>query len=356
MTREFTTKDAAAARAEGAVPLMLGLTGPSSSGKTYSALRLATGIQRVYGGDIFVVDTEQRRSLHYADKFKFKHVDFQAPYGSLDYLEALRYCKKQGAGVVVIDSSSHEHDGPGGLLEQHEAELNRMAGDDRSKRERMSMLAWAKPKQARRKLITAITTELAMPVLFCFRAKTGTKPAKPGAENKNPIEMGFTSIGADEWLFELAVNFLFMPMSDGAPTWTSNLPGERLAIKCPGQFSWIKEHQGPVDEGIGERLAKWARGDTKPMPAQKPAERFEAADSATGEIAAAVASEAASDYADLLEFDIDSAEDAATTARVINAAMKTDEWKQLRVANEARAVEIKTKAGKKVADLKLVAA
>ena len=80
-------------------PVLIGSLGPSSSGKTYSGLRLATGIQTVYGGDIFVVDTEQRRSLHYADRFKFKHVDFQAPYGSLDYLDALRYAKKQGAGA-----------------------------------------------------------------------------------------------------------------------------------------------------------------------------------------------------------------------------------------------------------------
>ena len=104
-----------------------------------------------------------------------------------------------------------------------------MAGDDRGKRERMSMLAWTKPKLNRRKLITAITTELGMPVIFCFRAKTGTKPPKKGSDNRDPIEMGFTSIGADDWLFELGINFLFMPGSDGVPTWASSLPCERLA-------------------------------------------------------------------------------------------------------------------------------
>ncbi len=345
MTREFTTKDAAAARAEGAVPLMIGLTGPSSSGKTFSALRLASGIQRIYGGDIFAVDTEQRRSLHYADRFKFKHVDFQAPYGSLDYLEALRYCKKQGAGVVVIDSASHEHDGPGGLLEQHEAELDRLAGNDRAKRERVSMLAWAKPKQARRKLITAITTELAMPVLFCFRAKTGTKPPKSGSENKNPIEMGFTSIGADEWLFELAVNFLFMPMSDGVPTWMSQLPGERLAIKCPTQFSWIKDHNGPVDESIGERLAKWAKGDTAPPKASPPAERFEARDTAP---------EDGDPYAELLpfeaEFELAALNDPVAYGKAINDSLKTNPaWKELA---PAQIRHLKGLAAARVADLK----
>lgn len=269
MTRTFTTQDASEARAQAPVPLLIGLTGPSSSGKTFTALRVATGIQKVVGGDIFVVDTEQRRSLHYADKFKFKHVDFQAPYSSTDYLEALRYAKKEGAGVVVIDSSSHEHDGPGGLLEQHETELTRMAGNDFAKRDRMAMLAWAKPKAARRKLITAITTELAMPVIFCFRAKSGTKPAPKGSADKTPIEMGFTSIGADEWLFEMATNMLFLPGSDGTPTWDSTKPGERLAIKVPSQFRWLREY-GQIDETVGERLAQWAKGDAPKTAAFNP--------------------------------------------------------------------------------------
>jgi hypothetical protein len=268
MTRSFENKEANTARAESPVPLMVGCTGPSGSGKTYTSLRLATGIQKVVGGDIFVIDTEQRRSLHYADKFKFRHVDFQAPYGSTDYLEALRYVKKQGAGVVVVDSSSHEHTGPGGLLEQHEAELDRMAGNDYAKRDRMTMLAWAKPKKKRTELITAITTELQMPVIFCFRAKTGTKPAPKGSQDKQPIEMGFTSVGADDWLFEMGLNMLFLPGSDGVPTWDSRLPGEKLAIKCPRQFEWVKQ-EGQIGEGVGQKLAEWAKGASSAVPTAK---------------------------------------------------------------------------------------
>jgi hypothetical protein len=268
----FVAVDAAEERATTARPLLIGLTGPSGSGKTYSALRLATGIQSVVGGEIFVVDTEQRRSLDYAGDFAFKHVDFRAPFGSLDYLEALRFCKMQGAGVVVIDSCSHEHDGPGGLLEQHEAELDRMAGNDRGKRDRMGMLAWQKPKAGRRKLITAITTELNMPTIFCFRARRTTKP-NPG---KQPIDMGFSSIGADEWLFELSLNALFLPGSDGVPIWDSELPGERLAIKLPKQFRGLSEQRIQFTEKVGRKLALWAApgGNTAPVKT----ERFEASD------------------------------------------------------------------------------
>jgi hypothetical protein len=268
--RTFTNTDATEARNQAPVPLLIGLTGPSSSGKTFTALRLATGIQSVYGGDIYVVDTEQRRSLHYADRFHFKHVPFGEPFGALDYREALRYCKAQGAGVVVIDSASHEHDGPGGMLEQHEAELTRMAGaTDYAKRERMTMLAWQKPKQARRKLITAITTELNMPVIFCFRAKATTKPMKDKADGGKlkPVEMGYMAIAGEEWLFEMALNALFLPGAEGRPTWVSEKPGERAVIKLPAQFKWLAENEAPLNEEVGKRLAEWARGSAGTSPA-----------------------------------------------------------------------------------------
>lgn len=253
----FVAYEAKEARAESPVPLLIGLTGPSGSGKTYSALRLATGIREIVGGKIFVVDTESRRALHYAEKFDFEWVNFEAPFGSLDYLEALRFCKGQGAGVVIIDSCSHEHDGPGGLLEQHEAELDRMAGNDFKKREAMQMLAWQKPKAGRRKLIAALTTELAMPVIFCFRAKQTTKPMKVDGKMK-PVDQGFSSIGANEWLFEMALNAVLLPGSKGVPIWESEMLGEKLAIKLPDVFSPIAERGGPLNEATGRFLAKWA--------------------------------------------------------------------------------------------------
>jgi len=119
MTRTFETKPAVRSQ----VPLLIGLVSPSGAGKTYSALRLATGIQRVVGGEIFVVDTESRRALHYAEQFKFKHVQFNAPFGPLDYLAAIEHCVREGAKTIVVDSLSHEHEGPGGVLEMHEQEI-----------------------------------------------------------------------------------------------------------------------------------------------------------------------------------------------------------------------------------------
>lgn len=275
--RQFAASDAKRER----VPLLVGLTGPSGSGKTYSALRLATGIQQISGGDIFFIDTESRRALHYADKFKFKHVPFDAPFGSLDYLAALQFCVKQGAGVVVVDSMSHEHEGPGGMVDLHDQILDRMAGDNFGKRQAMQMVAWAEPKQKRRALINGIL-QLNCNFVFCFRAKNTSKPVKKNG--KTEVEaMGFMPIAGEEFVFEQTMNCLLLPGSGGVPTWYSEQIGERTMIKLPDQFSALRDRPGPLNEAIGRSLAKWATGEKAEMP---PAEerRFVANDAGMGPV------------------------------------------------------------------------
>src|SRR5260221_118146 len=143
-------------------PIILGLTGPSGSGKTLSALLLAHGIRDIIGGGIIGIDTEGRRMLRYADKarfpdFDFQHMIFEPPFSSDRYAEAIAIAAKQlgPKGTIIIDSMSHCHEGPGGYLEYHEAELDRMAGSDYKKRERMTFTAWIKPAAARRRLINS---------------------------------------------------------------------------------------------------------------------------------------------------------------------------------------------------------
>jgi hypothetical protein len=154
MTRTF--EDKPAVREE--TPLIVGAVGPSGTGKTYSLLRLGMGICRVTGGELYVVDTEGRRALHYADKFKFRHVSMGAPFSPADYKLAIQHCLKKAEPsgkkpTILVDSMSHEHEGPGGVLEWHEKELDRMAGQDQGKRNRQTFAAWAKPKAAAEKIV-----------------------------------------------------------------------------------------------------------------------------------------------------------------------------------------------------------
>jgi ABC-type dipeptide/oligopeptide/nickel transport system ATPase subunit len=241
------------------VPLLIGLMGPSGSGKTYSALRLATGIQEVTGGEIYVIDTEARRALHYAEQFKFRHVQFDAPFGSLDYLAAIKHCVAKGAKVIVIDSMSHEHIGPGGYLLTQDAEVDRMAGNDFAKRDRVKMAGWIKPSNYRQQMVTGIL-QLNVNFIFCFRAKEKTKPKQGGGIQ----EMGFMPVAGEELLFEMTVNALLPPKSNGVPQWRSDQVGEKLMMKLPKQFERIFADSRALDEAAGRALAEWAKGGAAP--------------------------------------------------------------------------------------------
>lgn len=263
MTRNFEIKLAVREQAQ----LMLGFVGASGTGKTYSALRVAAGIQSVCGGDIHVIDTEARRALHYAPQrgekadpargtFDFKHLAFGAPFSPLDYLAAIEHCVKNGARTVVIDSMSHEHESVGGVLEIHEAELKRMAGDDYKRRERMNMLAWQKPKAMRRALITSML-QMECNFLLCFRAKPKLRMVK----GEEPVQLGYMPIAGDEFVYEMALKFLFLPGANGVPVTKSEFEGERAMIKVPHAFREYFREPKQLTEDTGVALASWAAGD-----------------------------------------------------------------------------------------------
>ena len=236
------------------VPVMVGLMGPSGSGKTYSALRLATGIQSVSGGEICVIDTESRRALHYADDFRFLHMQFDAPFGPGRYLEAIKAAYDAGARTIVVDSMSHEHEGPGGVLEMHERELQRMGGQDRH-----NFPAWAKPKAERRAMINGIL-QIPANFIFCFRAKDKTKPGTDASGKKSLIEQGCMPIAGEEFVFEMTANCLLLPGAAGVPVWRSDYPGERAMMKRPRMFERTLADGRQLSEQVGAELALWARG------------------------------------------------------------------------------------------------
>lgn len=252
------------------VPLLVGITSASGAGKTYSALRLATGIVSVTGGDIFYVDTEASRALHYADKFKFRHVPFAAPFNPLRYLAAAHYCQRKGAGVIVFDSFSHEHSGVGGVLDMHEEELNRIAGNDYKKREKCSALAWSKPKAERGKMIDGLV-QMNANFIFCFRAQEKLD-WKNKDERGQPKDLGWQPIGALPMVYEMSARALLQPNAKGIPDWNPELPGEAKLVKVPEQFEALfKRFEGqPMCEEIGVEMARWAQGEPpKPTPYQE---------------------------------------------------------------------------------------
>lgn len=98
---------------------------PSGAGKTYSNLRIATGMAKAIEGAtgeecrIAYIDTESRRSTYYAEEFDFDILELKAPFTPESYVDAIDEALDAGYKILVIDSLSHEWKGKGGCLEIH---------------------------------------------------------------------------------------------------------------------------------------------------------------------------------------------------------------------------------------------
>lgn len=228
-------------------PLIVGLAGPTKSGKTYSAHRVARGLAN--GGHIAMINAEGAKGHQYADEFDYTAVDITRPYRPERYTEALRYTLQidPKPAVVIIDSLSHMHDGPGGLLEYHSDELDRLAGSDFKKRDRMNWTAWIKPKAAENQFIYAML-EADCHLILCFRAKEKIKIVK-GAD---PIDLGWQPIAGERVAFETIFTLVLPPHSKGVPD---------LAIsEMRKPFDTLIQGDLQLDEETGRRLAEWAAG------------------------------------------------------------------------------------------------
>lgn len=84
------------------------LSGPSGSGKSYSALAVATGIQSKCGGSgIAYISSEGTRTQYYADSFDYDVLEL-ADYSPESYMAAIDEAVESGYKVAIIDSISHE--------------------------------------------------------------------------------------------------------------------------------------------------------------------------------------------------------------------------------------------------------
>ena len=84
------------------------LTGPSGSGKSYSALRVAKGIADRCGSSIAYIGTEGSRDLYYSNEFEYDLLQIEEPYTPEKYIDAIDEAVKSGYQILVIDSITHE--------------------------------------------------------------------------------------------------------------------------------------------------------------------------------------------------------------------------------------------------------
>jgi len=225
--------------------ILISLAGASGSGKTYSAMELATGI---CGDEPFaVVDTEAGRALHYADQFRFDHADFGPPFTPERYLEAVKSAEKAGYKAIVIDSMSHEFDGEGGIMEAAENSGAKGPG------------AWKEPKARHKKMMNAFL-QVRTHLIFCLRAEERIDMSKKDERGRIIVEnAGWHPIQEKRFLYEMTASFTLRPDAPGVVDLS-------LPHKVQDQHRMAFPPGSHINRDAGKLLASWARGETVETP------------------------------------------------------------------------------------------
>ena len=86
--------------------IKLAITGPSGSGKSFGALKLARGLAGPTGKIAFI-DTENGSGKLYYNLTEFFHYDMTPPFEHKKFIGAVKEAEQAGFDCVIIDSMSH---------------------------------------------------------------------------------------------------------------------------------------------------------------------------------------------------------------------------------------------------------
>lgn len=225
--------------------VVIGISGQSGSGKTYSALKLARGMVNS-PEEIGFLDTENGRGRLYSNILdgKFMHADMYAPFSPARYRQAIEEFQKAGVKVLVIDSGSHEWEGEGGCTDIADQPL--LNGK--------KMADWKRAKSEHKKFMSALL-QSNMHIIVCLRARHKTDFSNP----KDPMPLGLNPVCEKDFMYEMTVSM--MMYENGKVQEFTKLPEElRPIFFDSGRDS---QHHGYIGEAHGRGLLKWVDSGVK---------------------------------------------------------------------------------------------
>jgi len=236
-----------------AAKLRAAVFGPSGAGKTFTSLRIATGLAA--GGTIAVIDTERGSASKYADRFSFDVLELADQ--SIDgYVDAIKQAAAAGYEVLVIDSLSH---GWQTLLE----EVEKLA---KAKYRGNTWSAWSEGTPHQRRLVQAILNYPGH-VIATMRSKTEWTTVDNNGK-KTPQRVGLAPEQGKgvEYEFDLLVEMSTEHIANVIKDRTGKFQDK--LIDKPG-------------EDFGQQLAAWL-SDGLPSPVAPAPESARTADATGG--------------------------------------------------------------------------
>lgn len=223
--------------------LRLALTGPSGSGKTWGALQVAKGL----GGRIACIDTEKGSASLYDHIVDFDVMELSAPYTPEAYIAGIKEAEKAGYDVLIIDSTTHEWSGPGGVLE---------LVDDvaRAKYKGNSWSAWNEMTPRHRAFIDTML-QSNMHIIATGRSKTETAQVEEGGRKK-VVKLGMKTEQRDGFEYEFTV--VLDLVHDGY-----------FALASKDRTGLFVGDAKPLSDATGVMLREWLEnGATGPEPSK----------------------------------------------------------------------------------------
>lgn len=230
------------------------LMGASGSGKSYSSLKLATGmadeIERETGKrpKILMGNSEAARGRYYANEFDYDIVDMVAPHAPENYVDLINFAVQQGYGILIIDSTSAEWEGKGGCLD-----LQKQAGG--------RYQDWAKITPRHNKFINTLS-DSPIHIIATMRGKDQyVMSQSEGYNGKTTTKVEKVGVGAKQregFEYEFTCTFLLDVKTNTAETQKDN--------------THIFENEGAVllSENHGSRIIQWANsGDAQYIPPKR---------------------------------------------------------------------------------------
>lgn len=227
--------------------LRMALMGPSGSGKSYTALKVAGVLGRVA-----VIDTEHGSASKYADIMQPFDVLELTEYHPQHYIDAIRAAGETGDyDVLVIDSLSHAWNGTGGVLEI----VDRAAKRSDAKN---TFAAWRDATPLHNQLVEAL---LAVPLhlLVTMRSKTEYVLERDERGKMTPRKVGLAPIQREglEYEFDVVAEMdmqnTLMISKTRIPKLTGKvipMPGDALGETLKGwlldgtPLHWVKDGGG----------------------------------------------------------------------------------------------------------------
>lgn len=216
----------------------IALIAPSGGGKTYGALRLATGmaeeIKKELNKDarILMANTEYKRGYYYANEFDYDIVDVEPPYNPEKFVELIEFAVAEGYDILIIDSASHEWEGKGGCLELHQ-----QAGG--------TYQAWGKVTPRHNKFINAIA-DSPIHIIATMRGKDQYEMNKDEKGRASVQKLGVGAKQRDGFEYDFTCTFLIDQKTSTAEVQKDN--------------THIFDTDGPVilSEAHGKKIIQWA--------------------------------------------------------------------------------------------------